>query len=72
MSTTTIKIHTGTKLALDDIGQELESYDEVIARLIAEVKKKNVRQELIEAYTQKKKEDKFLVKEWDNASSEIS
>ena len=71
MSTTTIKVHTGTKLALDELGHEQESYDEVIARLIAEVKKKHARQELIEAYTSKKREDKQMVQEWERASAEV-
>lgn len=68
MSTTTVKLHFSTKHALDDFRGNEESYDEVINRLISEVKSKNLVKELIAAYQNKANEDKKTVEEWESSS----
>lgn len=68
MEATTIKIHEETKLLLDEIKDDGESYDFVINRMVSEVKNKNLTKELVEAYGRKAKEDKQINKEWDKAS----
>ena len=68
METTTIKVHSETKHALDNIRSEQETYDQVISRLVAETKKKNLVKELVAAYQSRANEDKKIVREWDAAS----
>ncbi|MEK6900999.1 MAG: hypothetical protein AABX37_01520 [Nanoarchaeota archaeon] len=70
MSTTTIKIHDDTKHALDQMGLESETYDQVISKLISEVKKKNLVKELIEGYKNNAKRDKQIVQEWEHTSED--
>lgn len=72
MSTTTIKLHSSTKHALDDFRGSEESYDEVVQKLISEVKSKNRVKELIAAYQDKAEEDKKTVEEWGSSSSDWS
>ncbi|MEK6809619.1 MAG: hypothetical protein AABY40_03020 [Nanoarchaeota archaeon] len=68
METTTIKVYLKTKHTLDDIKQEQETYDQVISRLVAQTRKKNLVKELIEAYQSKAGEDRKTAQEWDAAS----
>lgn len=68
MGTTTIKVYSQTKHALDDIRQEQETYDQVISRLVAQTKKKNLVKELVAAYQSKADQDKKIAQEWDRAS----
>ncbi|MBS3169915.1 hypothetical protein J4210_05510 [Candidatus Woesearchaeota archaeon] len=68
METTTVKIHKSTKNVLDEIKTDDESYDEVIKRVVSEVKHKNLVRELVTAYKVKATEDKELNKEWESAS----
>ena len=42
MTITTVKIRIETKSSLDKLKSERESYDEVIAKLVLAVKKKNL------------------------------
>ncbi len=72
MSATTIKLHFSTKHALDDFRGNEESYDEVIQKLISEVKSKNLVKELIAAYQNKAEEDKKIVAEWSPSSPDWS
>lgn len=72
MSITTVKIETSTKAALDDFKGTHESYDDVISRLVVHVKCKDLKKQLIEAYTKNSKDDLKLVKEWEIASQEVS
>ena len=62
MDSATVKIHENTKEDLDELRQNYETYDDVINKLISEVKKKHLVKELIQAYKSKAKEDKQLVK----------
>ena len=68
METTTIKVYPKTKHALDDIRQEQETYDQVISRLVAQTRKKNLVKELIAAYQSKAEEDIKTAREWDAVS----
>ncbi|HIG93820.1 MAG: hypothetical protein QT02_C0004G0010 [archaeon GW2011_AR9] len=70
MDTTTVKIHQSTKEDLDELRQDYETYDDVINKLISEVKKKNLVKELIEGYKSNAKRDKQMVKEWDHTSED--
>lgn len=68
MEATTIKVYSKTKHALDDVRQEQETYDQVISRLVAQTKKKNLVKDLIAAYQAKAKEDIKTAQEWDVVS----
>ena len=68
METTTIKLYPKTKHALDCLKQEQETYDQIISKMVAQVKKKNLVKELVEAYRSKAKEDQKIAEEWDAAS----
>ncbi len=71
MEVTTVKIRDSTKMALDGMKKDRESYDEVIERLIAQIKNKSPKKELIEGYKSMGKEDLELLEEWDSISAEI-
>ena len=71
MEVTTVKIRDSTKMALDGMKKDRESYDEVIERLIAQIKNKSLKKELIEGYKSMGKEDLELLEEWDSISAEI-
>ena len=70
MDTTTVKIHQSTKHSLDEVRGENESYDEVINKLLVEMKKKNLVKELIAAYKSMGTEDLDVLEEWESASKE--
>ncbi len=69
MEATTIKVHSSTKHALDEFGAENESYDEIISKLLNEVKRKELRQLLIEGYQQNQQRDSRMAEEWEMVSS---
>lgn len=71
MNVTTIKLHKGTKSALDEIRYQNESYDDIINKLISEIRNKNLKKELITAYKSMGKEDLKILEEWEVASKEI-
>ncbi|HLD02685.1 MAG TPA: hypothetical protein VJC07_03240 [Candidatus Nanoarchaeia archaeon] len=71
MEITTIKLYKSTKSALDSFRQKNESYDEIITKMAADLKKKNLDKELIEGYKNMGKEDLKLLKEWDITSKEV-
>jgi len=71
MEVTTVKLHKGTKTALDKLRGENDSYDEVINKLIAQTENKNLKEELIQAYQSLGTEDLQLLEEWETASKEI-
>ena len=72
MSTiTTIKLEKSTKQELEQIKPKSESYNSAIKRLLSNVKKANLKGELIEAYKSMDKRDLKLLEEWDKSSSEI-
>ena len=71
MDTTTVKLHKSTKSILDKFKDKGESYDVVIKRLISNLKKINLKEELIEAYKSMSKNDLKILKEWENTSNEI-
>jgi len=68
---TTIKIHQGTKSALDDLKKEHESYDNAIKRIVEAMKHKDLKNQLIEGYKSMGKEDLETLEEWEIASKEI-
>jgi poly(A) polymerase Pap1 len=70
MDTTTVKIHMSTKEDLDELRQNYETYDDIINKLISEVKKKNLVKELIEGYKSNAKRDKRIVEEWEHTSED--
>ncbi len=71
MSTTTVKIRESTKSALDEIKNERESYDEVIGKLLSLAKNRSLKEQLIEGYKARRKEDLEILKEWEGASAKI-
>ena len=71
MDATTVKLQRKTKQSLDSIRAESESYDRLISRLIAHLKKRNLQKELAEAYKNIGKQDMKLLKEWEQASVDI-
>lgn len=71
MKVTTVKLYEGTKYALDRLRVENESYDQLIRKLISEVKNKDLKTQLIEAYKKKSKQDLEIFKEWEPASKEL-
>jgi hypothetical protein len=72
MTITTVKLHSSTKHALDDFRGTEESYDEVVQKLISEVRSKNLVKELIAAYQDKAEDDKEINAEWGSSSSDWS
>ena len=70
MQTTTIKLHKGTKDALNWFKKDQESYDHAIHRLLSTLEKKNLREELVEAYKHMDLKEMKEFNEWDAASSE--
>ena len=71
MDVTTVKVHKSTKNALDEVRKERESYDDVIGKLIALAKNKNLEKDLIEAYKSLGKDDLEVLEDWESASTEI-
>ena len=68
MDITTVKLHKGTKKALDKIRNSNESYNEIIAKLIDQVQNKDLRKQLVDGYT---KDNVEVLNECESASSEI-
>ncbi len=68
MQVTTVKLHKSTKAALDQLKGGRESYDELIAKLIAQNKRKDLRTELIRGYQNMGKADLKLLQDWEAAS----
>ena len=71
MEITTVKLHKSTKSALDEVRQEDESYDDVIQKLLLEIKSKHLKNDLIEAYKQKSTEDLRILEEWEAVSVDV-
>lgn len=70
MEATTIKLHRDTKAAIDRLKQGEESYNHAIYRLISQLEKKSLRQELIEGYRRMGSTEMKEFNEWETASSE--
>ena len=70
MTDTTVKIHPSTKNALDNLKGEYDTYDDVINKLISEVKNKNLVREMIAGYKSNRERDQKLVKEWEHTSED--
>lgn len=68
---TTIKLRKSTKSELDSLKDKIETYDVAIKRLISSSKNKNLKSELIEAYSRMDKKDLELLEEWEPASKEL-
>lgn len=71
MKVTTVKIYQGTKYALDRLRTQSESYDEIIKKLITKLQNKDLKDQLIEAYKTKNKQDLKILDEWEPASKEV-
>jgi len=71
MEITTIKLHKSTKSILEEFKNKDESYDIVIRRLIYNLKRMNLKDDLIEAYKNMGKSDLKILKEWESASNEL-
>ena len=67
---TTVKIQSRTKHLLDDLKSEHQTYDQVIATLAQEAKKKHLVKEMVEGYKVRAKEDKKIAEDWDSTSSD--
>ena len=68
---TTIKLRKSTKSELDTLKNKIETYDVAIKRLISSSKNKNLKSELVEAYSRMGKDDLELLDDWDSASNEV-
>ena len=71
MNVTTVKLHKSTKYALDELKQAGETYDDVIERIISQVRHKDLKTELVEGYKRAAKEQIKILSEWEVASSEL-
>lgn len=71
MQITTLKIKKNTKAELDAFKTQNESYDETINRIMQQIRKKNLKKQLIEAYKNTSKEELILLEEWETASKEV-
>ena len=70
-SVTTVKLNKRTKVALEELKSERETYDDVINKLVLQAKRKTIAVELAKEYKSLGKEDIELLQEWETASSEI-
>ena len=70
MQATTLKIKKNTKSELDTFRKQNESYDEIINNIMQQIRTKNLKKQLIEAYKTSKNEISLL-EEWENASKEV-
>ena len=68
---TTVKLQKRTKKALDELKEGSESYDEVISTLILNVKRKSLKEQLIEGYKSIDAEDMKEFHEWEAVSTKI-
>ncbi len=68
MEVTTVKVHQRTKMDMDSVKREKETYDDLIQRLLEKEKKKKLREALIEGYKSMGKEDLKELEEWEVAS----
>jgi len=71
MEITTVKVQKRTKLALEELKTESESFDVVIAKLISYARKIDLKKKLIDAYKSMGKKDVLVLKEWETASKEV-
>jgi len=71
MDVTTVKLQKQTKSALDKLKSERESYDQVIGKLIAQTRNKDLREELVKGYNTIGKEELRVLNEWEATSSEL-
>lgn len=71
MDITTVKIHKKTKMAMDEIKQKNETYDDVIKRLTAKAKRQNLVKELVEGYKVRAKENLEILEDWEAASEDL-
>ena len=71
MYTTTIKLQKDTKMQLDKMKTQRDTYDDLIRRLVAREKQKHLRDNLISAYKELGKEELNTLKEWESASTEV-
>ena len=71
MRVTTVKVLKSTKDALNELKNKKESYDEVIRKLVAKVREKTLKDELIEGYKRMGKESLEILEEWESASAEL-
>ena len=71
MDVSTIKLHKRTKAALDNMMEEKESYDDVIAKLIEQKRNASLKKDLSEGYRQVGMEEQEILDEWEAASGEI-
>lgn len=68
---TTVKINRRTKMALDGLKSEKETYDGVISKLVLQAKNKTMKSELVEAYKNLGKSELKVLEEWESASAEL-
>ena len=70
MQITTIKLQEKTKLALDTLKLDNETYDSAVERLISQIRTKDLRKVLAEGYKNQSKAHLALLDEWESASKE--
>ncbi len=66
---TTVKLSVRTKMALNGLKSERETYDQVISKLAAQAKEKTLKSDLVEAYKRLGKEELKILEEWEAAST---
>ena len=70
MEITTIKLQKNTKMQLDKMKTQHDTYDALIRRLVAREKQKHLRNSLINAYKELGKDQLETLREWEPASNE--
>ncbi len=71
MDITTVKLQKRTKVALDALRHDHESYDRIITNLLVMLKKKDLKRQLIEAYQSLGGEEQDILAEWEPASADV-
>lgn len=68
---TTVKLQMRTKLALDELKSEGETYDAVISKLASQAKEKTLKSDLVEAYKSLGKDELKILEDWEASSNEL-
>lgn len=66
---TTVKLSVRTKMALNGLKSERETYDQVISKLTVQAKEKTLKSDLVEAYKSLGKKELKILEEWEAASA---
>lgn len=71
MEITTVKVRKKTKSELDSMRAEQETYDHLISRLIAHLRRKELQKKLKEGYQKMGQKDLQILEEWEASGVEL-